>query len=249
MRKLFFYMLTLCGLTSAMAADYTIDYTGLTSDYSNLLPSDIYEKYSISQQIYTAEELQETGAIAGDLTGISFIAAEAERVVTRSWRVYVATTTQSDYKTDGFVPMTDADQVFNGEVTTLPLDIYDMDNCWYTITFSKPISWDGNSNLLICVVDETGTLLSRINHLGVYANDSKRAASHSGATAYDATVPPSAPKATRDMRTAITFHITDPATGITTTRSTLSVSKQLRNGQLLIQHEGKAYNAGGAVVK
>lgn len=245
MRKIFFSMLVLCGLTTAMAADYTIDYTGLTSDYSNLLPSDVYEKYSISQQIYTAAELQKIGATAGNLTGISFIAAEAERTVTRNWRVYVAPTTQSDFKTEGFVAMKAEDQVFAGEVTTLPLDIYNMDDCWYTIPFSRPVAWDGNSNLLICVVDETGTILSRLNHLGVYASDSKRAASHSGATAYDATVPPAAPKVTRDMRTAITFHIADPATGISAAYATPSIRKQMVNGALLIQRDGKAYNIQG----
>ena len=114
---------------------------GLPS-YSSDHPIGATKKYILSQQVYTAEEI---GHAAGTITSLGFNTYNGE--VSRNYKIYVTKTENTE--TDSYVPVTDADLVFSG-------DVYFKAGQWNTIEFDKPIQYDGTSNLMITICDNTG---------------------------------------------------------------------------------------------
>ena len=112
---------------------------------SNYLPSYSLYNNALSQQIYTAEEI----GTAGSITSIAFFNAGTEK--TRTYDVYMVNTTKTVFS-DNFdwVPVSANDQVFSGSVTMVAGD-------WTTITLSTPFNYDGTSNLLLVMDDNTGS--------------------------------------------------------------------------------------------
>ena len=108
------------------------------------LPSYSYYFYSLSQQIFTASEI----GMGGDITRLSFYNDGATK--TRSFDVYLIHTDKAVFesKTD-WVPVTAADRVFSGMVTL-------SQGCWTMITFDTPFAYNGMSNLLLVVDDNSG---------------------------------------------------------------------------------------------
>ena len=117
------------------------------------LPSDSRYNYSLTQQIYTAEEMGSAGVI----TGIAFF-NNSHAEATRIYDFYMKTTEKATFsdKTDWEV-VTDADKVFSGEVTMIGND-------WTYITFTHPFIYDGVSNVVLVADDNSGTntILSRL---------------------------------------------------------------------------------------
>ena len=108
---------------------------------SNTNPIGTYYNYSITEQLYTAEEI----GTAGTISSISFyymgIAAKDIPLV-----VYMANVDAENLSTG--ISLADADEVFNG---TLPVTTT---AGWVTITLDTPFAYDGTSNLLIgCIKD------------------------------------------------------------------------------------------------
>ncbi len=108
---------------------------------SNTNPIGTYYNYSITEQLYTAEEI----GMAGTISSISFyymgIAAKDIPLV-----VYMANVDAENLSTG--ISLADADEVFNG---TLPVTTT---AGWVTITLDTPFAYDGTSNLLIgCIKD------------------------------------------------------------------------------------------------
>ena len=114
---------------------------GLPS-YSSDHPIGATKKYILSQQVYTAEEI---GHAAGTITSLGFNTYNGE--VSRNYKIYVTKTENTE--ADSYVPVTDADLVFSG-------DVYFKAGQWNTIEFDKPIQYDGTSNLMITICDNTG---------------------------------------------------------------------------------------------
>lgn len=132
----------LFSLTGARATYVEIGDGGtLNNQY---LPGYNYYKYSLTQQIYTAEEIGGSGTILS----IAFKNTGAEK--TRTYSVYMLATDKETFesKTD-WVPMAATDLVFEGELTFTS-------NEWTVITLNTPFVYDGNSNLLVGVADNTG---------------------------------------------------------------------------------------------
>ncbi|MBO4641267.1 MAG: BspA family leucine-rich repeat surface protein [Bacteroidaceae bacterium] len=115
-----------------------------TSTYS-YLPTNIYENYSLTQQIYTTAELGEAGLIES----IGFY--NTSSATTRNLDIYMVSTDKTQFagSSDG-IPVTDDDLVFSGEVTFA-------ENKWTTITLTQPFDYDGTKNVAIIVDDNTGT--------------------------------------------------------------------------------------------
>ena len=108
------------------------------------LPSYSFYCYSLTQQIYTVEEL----GGAGYITSMAFYNGGAEK--TRTYDFYLKSTTKDVFssQTDWEV-VSDADMVFSGTVTMTA-------NAWTTINFSTPFVYDGTSNVVLVADDNTG---------------------------------------------------------------------------------------------
>lgn len=137
---------------------------GGTSVISLPLSSD--RKYSLSQQIYTSDELGK----AQDLTSISFynVGRETNRLID----IYLVHTDKNSFSrydeefanSCDWVSYSDADRVFSGEVT-----FYEDD--WSTIPFNMPFHYNGTDNLALIVDDNTGTECWNLDFLAFYANE------------------------------------------------------------------------------
>ena len=108
---------------------------------SNTNPIGTYYNYSITEQLYTADEI----GTAGTISSISFyymgIAANDLPIT-----VYMANVDAADLSTG--ISLADADQVFSG---TLPVTTT---AGWVTINLDTPFAYDGTSSLLIgCIKD------------------------------------------------------------------------------------------------
>ena len=106
-------MLCICGLSYSVNAQIEIT-IGSGDTNSGVLPIEDGFKYSITQQIFTAEELLGT---AGSLTGVSFKMANASSV-TRTVKIYMANTDKESFThTQDWVNLSEANLVYSGPFT------------------------------------------------------------------------------------------------------------------------------------
>ena len=109
------------------------------------LPSYSYYNYSLTQQIYTIEEL---GA-PGNIMSIAFFNGGQEK--TRSYDFYMKNTSKSTFANNSdWEVVTEADKVFSGSVTMNAND-------WTYIVFDSPFLYDGSSNIVLVADDNSGT--------------------------------------------------------------------------------------------
>ena len=116
---------------------------------SNLLPTDNYYKYSLTQQIYTKDEIGGSAT----LESISFLnASQYER--NRNLDIYLMHTDKEAFA-DGsdWIDCSGAQKVFSGEV------LFFIDE-WTTIVFDTPFEYNGTDNLVVVVDDNTGDYTS-----------------------------------------------------------------------------------------
>ncbi|MBO7493465.1 MAG: C10 family peptidase, partial [Bacteroidales bacterium] len=113
---------------------------------NNYLPTNAGYQFSLTQQIYTVEELGE----AGRIRSIAFTKSNAAGC-SRNLDIYMVSTTKSAFtgSTD-WIPVTTSDKVFSGTVNFA-------DNDWTTITLSTPFAYDGEQNVAIVVDDNSGS--------------------------------------------------------------------------------------------
>ena len=113
------------------------------------LPSYSYYRYTLSQQIYTPDEL---GMGAERISSVAFFNTGTTK--TRNYNIYMVKTnkTSFDSQTD-WITVTEADQVFSGSVTMAT-------SCWTTIPFDTVFNYDGVSNIALIVDDNTGSWTS-----------------------------------------------------------------------------------------
>ncbi|MBR3710569.1 MAG: choice-of-anchor J domain-containing protein [Bacteroidales bacterium] len=121
---------------------------GTSASTNNFLPTYNYYKYSFTEQIYTANEI----GMAGTISSIAFYNSGTEK--TRTLDVYLKSTTKSAFssKTD-WVSMSSSDKVFSGSVTMAA-------GSWTFINFSTPFEYDGNSNIVLAVDDNSNAYTS-----------------------------------------------------------------------------------------
>ena len=117
---------------------------GESTATNTYLPSYSYYNYTMTQQIYTAEEI----GTAGTINSIAFYNEGAER--TRTYDFYLSTTEKSSFSDNAdWIPMTESNKVFSGNVTMTAND-------WTFIVFDTPYEYDGTSNLVVVVDDNSG---------------------------------------------------------------------------------------------
>ena len=155
----------------------------LGQDESNhdYLPSYSFYEYALSQQIYTAEEI----GTACTITSISFFnKANTDRV--RTYDIYLKHTDKSAFssKTD-WITVSASDKVFSGTVTMGAV-------AWTTFELDTPFEYDGTSNLVLVVDDNTNDYdHAPYMSCSVYSTEESQALyAYSAATNYNPLAPP-----------------------------------------------------------
>ncbi len=118
---------------------------GENTSTNTSLPSQSYYNYTLSQQIYTAEEI----GMAGTINSIAFYnGATADR--TRSYDFYLKTTAKSSFSSNtDWIAVAESDKVFSGSVVMAA-------GSWTFVTFDTPFEYDGISNLVLVADDNSG---------------------------------------------------------------------------------------------
>lgn len=118
---------------------------GSCTSGSEYLPSYSESNYSITQQIYTASEINRTGTISG----ISFYNEGITQ--TRNYDMYLVHTSKSafDHNLD-WVPVTSDKIVFSGSIELTA-------GTWTEIVLNAPFAYNGTDNLLLVMNDKTGS--------------------------------------------------------------------------------------------
>lgn len=135
-------MLLLAVFTTVMtnAADVvTVGKAG----FGHLLPIGSSDKYVLTQQVYTADEINHA---AGKIWSLGFNTVNGD--MSRHLSIYVTHTTNNGVWS--YTAPTEQDLTFSG-------DMFFKAEQWNTIDFSKVFEYDGTSNLLITICDDTGT--------------------------------------------------------------------------------------------
>ena len=137
-RLLLSMMLVLAWMGAARADEVTIG-SKTTTIYT--LPFNTYDRYSLSQQIYTADEI----GMAGTITSLSFMYTKG--FIANGIKIYLKEVDKTffDYNQD-MVPVTEDDLVFSGGFSVAQED-------WTTITLKNPFDYSGSKNLLVCFYD------------------------------------------------------------------------------------------------
>ena len=118
------------------------------------LPTYTYYNYSLTQQIYTAEEIGSEGMIMS----VDFYNASTN-VRTRSLDIYMVSTDKVAFVSNyDWITATEADLVFSGEVTFAA-------QSWTTIELDEAFAYNGESNLALIVDDNTGSWESAMSCL------------------------------------------------------------------------------------
>ena len=133
----------------------TVIVDATTPSTSYVLPLNTFYNYSYSQQIYTAAEL---GTITGAINCISFqyiyTTAQTKNIV-----VYIGNTNKSSFSGGDWVPVSQMFQVYSGTVNFTNAG---PDN-WVNIPFEVPFEYDGSSNIVVAVLNNTGSYVTSSN--------------------------------------------------------------------------------------
>ena len=135
---------------NAQATVVTIG-TGTTSQY--YMPCNNFYRYTYSQQIYTAAELN-TGGQPMEITAIAFQYNYSSAMTAKTnCTIYMANTSKTSFSsTTDWVQYSNLTPVYTGSM-----------NCsagagtYTTFTLTTPFTYDGTSSLLVCVHDNSGS--------------------------------------------------------------------------------------------
>ena len=137
-------MMLLCFACLGMARAEVVT-IGSGDGTSSYLPTYSYYNYSLTQQIYTADEIGRAGTIGS----IAFKNMGTEK--TRTIEIYFVHTSKTSFSsTTDWITVENSDRVFFGGVTFTAGE-------WTTIILDTPFEYDGTSNLAVIVDDETGS--------------------------------------------------------------------------------------------
>ncbi|WP_413854785.1 fibronectin type III domain-containing protein, partial [Candidatus Ruminimicrobium bovinum] len=163
---------------------------------NSYLPTYTYYNYSLTQQIYTAEEI---GAAANILSVDIYNGGSTK---TRNIDVYMVNTTKTAFADNyDWEPVTEANLVYSGEVTFTA-------GQWNTITFATPFAYDGQSNVILAVDDNTGSWSSGFAGRVFNTTSEQALRVYSDNTNYDPTDPSNYSGTTMDVKNRVRFAVT-----------------------------------------
>ena len=112
----------------------------------DFLPAFSNYNYAMSQQIFTKSEINHA---AGNVTAIGFHVKNGPS--TRNYTIYMAKTSKEKFGSESdWVTVSASDFVFRGDIS------FEKES-WKTIDLDKVFEYDGNSNIAITVVDNSGS--------------------------------------------------------------------------------------------
>jgi hypothetical protein len=153
-KNLLLMMVLFFGLCGSMKAQTEVTIGSGTAS-SSMMPTYELYNYSLSQQIYTAEEI----GMGGLINSISFNYARGTSA-TRNLSIYMKHTTMTSMTSGNtWEPVAASDLVFAGNVT------YPSETGWFTITLDAPFTYNGTDNLMVCVDDNSGDWTSSSSFL------------------------------------------------------------------------------------
>ncbi|MBO7481023.1 MAG: fibronectin type III domain-containing protein [Bacteroidales bacterium] len=145
---------------------------------NSYLPTYSFYSYTLSQQIYTPEEI----GTGGSIVRIAFFNGGSEK--TRSIDMYMLNSSKQTFSSSSdWVAATSNDLVYSGSVTFAVGD-------WTTIELDTPFEYDGESNLIVVVDDNTGSYSSGLS-CRVFDAPSKAIRVYNDATNYNPASPSS----------------------------------------------------------
>ena len=153
--KIFTRLFLLIGMIGMFSVPLRADeiQIGSGTEKSLYLPSYSYYHYSLSQQIYTAEEL---GGASGSIGSIAFYNDGTTQ--TRNLDIYMVNTNKASFTSNtDWISVAANDKVFSGNVTLTA-------GTWTTITLTTPFEYSGG-NIAIMVDDNTGSCSSSNQHV------------------------------------------------------------------------------------
>ena len=155
-RHLLLFLTALLLLPAAMKAQNATVTVGVGTTSYNLMPVNTSYNYGLTEQIYTAAEIGQSGTI------YSLAFYNSSESVTRNIDIYMVNTDKSSFS-DGYdwVAVSSSDLVFSGEVDLV-------NDMWSTIELTQPFYYSGSGNLLIAVNDNTGNTTSSILSFSVF---------------------------------------------------------------------------------
>lgn len=121
-----------------------IEISGTSSQTSYSSPFSANFKYGYSQTIYPASDLSGLDTIRG----VAFY-ANSQSGMPRIVDVYIAHTTETSLSTTNFIPVANMQQVAIAHSMNIS-------GGWVTIPFTTPFVYDGTSNLVVAVDNNTG---------------------------------------------------------------------------------------------
>ena len=114
-----------------------------TTQYT--LPVNMYYNYSLTQQIFTAEEI----GTAGTINFIAFDYTYSNSFSMENVQVYMKNVNKETFESNtDMVAISSSDKVWEGTFSATGMG-------WVTLTLDTPFEYDGNSNLLVCFYDPT----------------------------------------------------------------------------------------------
>lgn len=150
---------------------------------SNSLPTTFSNNLSLSEQIYTSEEVGE----AGTILSIDFYCINSnDYSSSRHLNIYMVNVERTE-----FVDYFDWESVSSDDLVYSGRLIFPAGSDWKTITLQTPFEYDGTSNLLIVVNDNTGEYSSNVTcRIFSSSNDYQSHYDSSNDHSYDPTSPP-----------------------------------------------------------
>ena len=136
-----------------------------------------YYNYTVSQQIYRADELGDNCLIKA--VAFNYISSDEYESMSRHVKLYMTPTTESKKSTTGrFTSVDAADCVFDGTINI-------SSNQWVNVTFDKPFSYDNSKNVLLTIEDITGNWVNASGYWRSYNGTGYCLISYNDNAAYD----------------------------------------------------------------
>ena len=113
----------------------------------NHLPISTYYKYSLTQQIYTAAEIEAAGGTVGTINSVSFSYTNIG-ITFPGLKMYMLNTDKAAFESNtDMVAVSDADKVWEGTLSATQAG-------WLTIELDTPFEYDGG-NIIVCMYNPT----------------------------------------------------------------------------------------------
>lgn len=148
-------LLMLSGLISIDSNGQTPLTIGTGTSTNQFYPIYTYYGYNYSQSTYLATEIVSAGAIPGTPGYISSISYNITTYLSdfstycKDWDIYMGNTSKTTFSgTTDWVPLSGLTKVYSGTVTPTGTG-------WVKITFTTPFYWNGTSNLVVGVDENT----------------------------------------------------------------------------------------------